>query len=38
MMIHGVVKREPGVLTELIWRIQNWAFDLKEMSYPEFLE
>jgi hypothetical protein len=37
MLIHESIKREAGVMTELIYKIKfkNWAFDLQEMKYQE---
>jgi hypothetical protein len=35
MMIHGIIKREPGVKTELIDGIKDWTFWSARMSYPE---
>ena len=35
MLIHGIIKREPGVKTELIDGIKDWTFWSARMSYPE---
>jgi hypothetical protein len=37
MLIHGIIKRELGVMTELICKIKDWAFLVCKLS-GEFLE
>ena len=34
MMIHEIIKIEPGVKTELICKL-NWVFDVQEINFPE---
>lgn len=33
--MHGIIKVEPGVKAEVMYKIKDWAFGLQEMSYPE---